>query len=112
MLSQGSGCKAQSLLEDFPPGPQAAEAGQLFLLAKFMCSGGQELGGSADLQALYGQAASAMQRREVSAALYNLLVALNQEAEGRKAGTRRVMQSIFVLLGEGDRLVQQYRLLI
>ena len=112
LLSQGSGCKAQSLLEDFPPGPQAAEVGQLFLLAKFMCSGGQELGGSADLQALYGQAASAMQRREVSAALYNLLVALNQEAEGRKAGTRRVMQSIFVLLGEGDRLVQQYQPLI
>jgi putative thioredoxin len=112
LLSQGSGCKAQALLDDFPSSTQAAEAGQLLLLAKFMCSGGQALGGSADVQALYGQAASAMQRRETSAALYNLLVALNQEADGRKEQTRHVMQSIFLLLGEDDMLVQQYRPLI
>ncbi|NCF68112.1 MAG: tetratricopeptide repeat protein [Chloroflexi bacterium] len=112
LLSQGSGCKAQNLLENFPAGSQAEEAGQLLLLASFMCSGGQELGGSADVQALYGQAASAMQRREASAALYNLLVALNQEPDGRKDRTRGVMQAIFVLLGENDVVVQQYRSLV
>jgi len=112
LLSQGSGCKAQSLLDNFPSTPQAAEAAQLLLLAKFMCSSGQELGGSAEMQALYGQAASAMRRRETSAALYNLLVALNQETDERRAETRRVMQAIFVLLGEDDMLVQQYRGLI
>ena len=111
-LKEGKGCPAESLLSSFPSSPQAQEAQQLLPLAKLMCRGGSELGGSPELQSLYGQAASAMQRREPSAALYNLLVALNQEPEERKTITRRVMQAIFVLLGDGDVLVQQYRKLI
>jgi len=112
LLNKGNGCKAESLLQNFPQGPQAREAGQLLPLAKFMCGGGRDLGGSADVQAFYGQAASAMQRREPSAALYNLLVALNQEPETRKSNTRSVMQAIFVLLGDDNALTQQYRTLI
>ena len=111
-LKEGKGCPAESLLRNFPSGPQAQEAQQLLPLATFMCRGGSELGGSPELQSLYGQAASAMQRREPSAALYNLLVALNQEPEERKAKALGVMQAIFVLLGDNDTLVQQYRKLI
>ena len=111
-LADGNGCQADTLLSNFPASPQAREANQLLPLATFMCRGGNNLGGSPEVQALYGQAASAMQRREPSAALYNLLVALNQESEGRKEKTREVMQGIFVLLGENDTLVQQYRILI
>jgi len=112
LLNQGSGCPAQTLLDNFPDSPKIEEVRNLLLLATFMCSGGQELGGSADVQGMYGQAASAMQRREASAALYNLLVALNQEPEGRKAKARSIMQAIFVLLGENNTLTQQYRSLI
>jgi len=112
LLNQGSGCQAQTLLDNFPASPQKEEAGQLLLLATFMCSGGQELGGSTDVQGMYGQAASAMQRREASAALYHLLVALNQEPQERKAKARGVMQAIFVLLGENNTLTQQYRSLL
>jgi putative thioredoxin len=112
LLNQGNGCQAQKMLDNFPASPQTEEARQLLPLAVFMCSGGQELGGSADVQGMYGQAASAMQRREPSAALYNLLVALNQEPEGRKVKTRGIMQAIFILLGDNNTLTQQYRTLI
>ena len=112
LLNKGNGCKAESLLQNFPESDQSREAAQLLPLAKFMCSGGRDLGGSADVQSLYGQAASAMQRREPSAALYNLLVALNQEPDTRKANTRTIMQAIFLLLGDNDTLTQQYRTLI
>ena len=109
LLNNGNGCKAQSKLQNFPSSPQTREAGQLLPLAKLMCSGGSDLGGSADVQAMYGQAASAMQRREPSAALYHLLVALNQEPAERKDKARSAMQSIFTLRGENDTLTQQYK---
>ena len=113
LLNDGNGCKAQPLLQSFQSSPQAHEAGQLLPLAKFMCTGGRDLGGSADVQAFYSQASSAMQRREPSAALYNLLVAFNQEPDSsRKTKTRSVMQAIFALLGENNTLTQQYRSLI
>jgi hypothetical protein len=108
----GNGCQAETLLNNFPASPQALEAGQLLPLATFICRGGSNLGGSAEIQAMYGQASSALQRREPSAALYNLLVALNQESPDRKQKARAVMEGIFVLLGEKVMLVQQYRKLI
>jgi putative thioredoxin len=111
-LMEGNGCQAETLLSNFPTSPQALEAGQLLLLATFMCRGGSSLGGGAEVQSLYGQASTAMQHREPSAALYNLLVALNQEPQERRDKARAVMEGIFVLLGENEMLVQQYRKLI
>jgi thioredoxin-like negative regulator of GroEL len=77
-----------------------------------MCTGGREMGAVGEAQAQYVQAASAMQRREMSAALYNLLVALNQESAGRKDKARNLMEAAFSLLGESDALTQQYRPLV
>lgn len=111
-LSQGNGCQAENLLNNFPASPQQQEARQLLPLATFMCRGGSNLGGSSDVQAIYGQAASAMQRREPSAALYQLLVASNQEPGARKEQVRLVIQAIFALLGDNDPLVQQYKRVI
>jgi putative thioredoxin len=111
-LKSGDGCKAQNLLNGFPAGAQAAEAQQLLSLAKFVCTGGRDMGGSGEVQAQYSQAASAMQRRETSAALYSLLVAKNQETGSRQEQARALMESIFVLLGETDPLTQQYRPLV
>ena len=111
-LRQGNGCQAENLLNNFPASTQAQEASELLPLATFVCRGGGNMGGDTAVQSLYGQAASALQRREPSAALYNLLAALNQEPNGRKANTKRVMQGVFALLGENDPLVRQYKTLI
>jgi putative thioredoxin len=111
-LTKGDGCAAQRLLANFPAGPQAAEAGRLLTLAEFVCNGGRNVGGSGEAQAQYVQAAGAMQRREPSAALYSLLVALNHETPAGQMKAKNLMEAIFTLLGEGDQLTQQYRPLV
>jgi putative thioredoxin len=110
-LGQGQGCEAHSLLANFPAGPEAGQAQKLLPLAKFLCdvSRGQKLSGQADLNVLYQQTADALRRREPSAALYHLLVALNQEQPARKSQVKDVMLGIFELLGESNPVVQQYR---
>ncbi|MDX1413472.1 MAG: tetratricopeptide repeat protein [Candidatus Promineifilaceae bacterium] len=108
-LHGGEGCKAQSLLADYPPGAGEVEAKKLRALAQFMCTSGLEMGGETDLNHLYSQAAGALQRREVSAALYNLLIAVNQEPANRRENPRRLMDAIFTLLGQDDSLTKQYQ---
>lgn len=100
-LKQGRGCEAQTLLQNFPASPQQAHAAQLLPMAQFICDGQQgKLSGTAV------QAAQSLQRREYGAALYSLLTLRNQEGNGR---ARRVMQSVFALLGENDPTVQAYQ---
>lgn len=111
-LKNGDGCKAQNLLTGFPAGPQAAEAGRLLTLAEFVCTGGRSVGATGEAQAQYVQAASALQRRETSAALYSLLVALNHETPSGQMKAKDLMEAIFSLLGETDPLTQQYRPLV
>ena len=111
-LKNGDGCKAQNLLTGFPAGTQAAEAGRLLTLAEFACTGGRSIGASGEAQAQYAQAASALSRREPSAALYSLLVALNHETPSGQMKARDLMEAIFTLLGETDPLTQQYRPLV
>jgi len=111
-LNNGDGCKAQNLLSGFPSGPHASEAGKLLTLAEFVCTGGRSVGATGEAQAQYAQAASAMQRREPSAALYSLLVALNHETSQGQIKARNLMDAVFTLLGESDPLTQQYRPLV
>ncbi len=100
-LRQGNGCGAQQLLNQFPAAPQQAKAKKLLPLAIFLCDGNQgRLGGTE------AQAANALQRRDYSAALYQLLTSTNQENNAR---ARSVIYSIFALLGDNDPLVQAYR---
>lgn len=109
-LRQGKGCEAQPLLADFPQGSLASEAQQLRPLADFLCqiSRGQQMSGKQDLDAVYRQAADAV-RREPSAALYNLLIAIHQEDPSYKQRPKAIMTGLFALLGEQEPLVQQYR---
>jgi thioredoxin-like negative regulator of GroEL len=100
------------MLSGFPSGSYASEAGKLLTLAEFVCTGGRSVGASGEAQAQYVQAAAAMQRRESSAALYSLLVALNHETPQGQVKARNVMDAIFTLLGETDPLTQQYRPLV
>lgn len=111
-LKKGDGCAAQRLLTGFAAGPQAAEAGRLLTLAEFVCHGGRNVGGSGEAQSQYVQAASALQRRESSTALYSLLVALNHETPARQTKAKNLMEAIFLLLGERDPLTLQYRPLV
>ena len=113
-LGQGQGCQAESLLANFPAGEQAAEAKKLLPLAQFLCQTGrgQQISAQGDLETIYRQAASALQRRAYSEALYNLLVALNQETPAQKRRTQAMMEGVFTLLGESNELTQQYRALV
>lgn len=111
-LHQGEGCKAKTLLAGYPSGAGENEARKLYFLAQFICTSGRELGGTADVQNYYGQAANSLQRRESSAALYNLLVATNQEPPDRRAAPKKLMNAIFVLLGDDHNLTKQYRPLV
>lgn len=110
LLRQGNGCEALSLLEKFPSGPQAAEATRLLPLARFLCRPKQA--GAAELDNLYNQAASALRRRDYSAALYNLLTAYNREKGSSQQQAGEIMQAIFTLVGENDPVASQYRQLI
>ena len=107
LLQKGNGCEAQRLLQDFPAGPQAGAARQLLPLAEFLCDPPRSGDGNVDNQ--YDQAASALRRRDYSAALYQLLSARNQAPAGQKARVQKVMEGVFALLGESHPLVGQYR---
>lgn len=115
LLQRGQGCAAEKLLRGFPSGGRQAEATQLLPLASFLCSvsqGSAPLGSASTQSAAYNQAASAMQRREPSEALYHLLIAYNQESAGNKGQLKQVMEGIFTLLGDADPVTGQYRALI
>lgn len=101
LLKQGDGCTAVPLLQNFPPGPQQPQAEKLLPLAQFMCDGTQgKLSGNA------ANAANALQRKDVTTAMYTLLISINQEKNGR---ARQAMQGIFALLGDADPNVQAYK---
>jgi putative thioredoxin len=109
-LQQGKGCEAQRLLEDFPAGAEAAAAGRLLPLARFLCQPPQS--GDGNVDSLRQQAASALRRRDYGAALYNLLAAYNQGAGAGKRQTKEVMDGVFALLGDDNPLASQYRSLV
>ncbi len=112
LLRQGLGRDAQAQLAQFPAGPQAAEAQTLRPLADFMAKGGQGYGSSNDVDVVYQQAAASLQRRDPSAALYQLLVLKNQESAEKQAAVRALMAGVFAMLGETHTLTQQYRPLV
>ena len=111
-LKQGDGCKAKALLSNHPGGAKNGEVEQLSSLAQFLCSSGREIGGSAEVQNYYGQAANALQRRETSTALYNLLVAYNSETADRREIPKGLLVAIFSLIGEDHSLTKQYKPLV
>ncbi|MCA9948390.1 MAG: thioredoxin [Anaerolineales bacterium] len=106
-LAKGDGCRAQALLDDFPASEQAATANKLLPLAQFMCQGRHS--SQSDLSTAYMQAADALRRREHATALYNLLVASNQESATEKKQTHSIVDGIFSLLGENNQLTRQYQ---
>lgn len=111
LLEQGKGCEAEKILQSFPSGNggagEASTARRLLAVARFLCQPVQT--GSSDLNSLSQNAADALRRRDYSAALYNLLALHNRSAAGVKADPRAVMEGIFMLMGDTNDLVRQYR---
>ena len=112
LLRQGQGCQAQTQLADLPSESLSEKGNRFLTLAKFICDGGQQMAGQSKASSAYQQAADALRRREPSTALYNLLVAQNQETDARKPAVKELMEAIFTMLGEQNTLTQQYRKLI
>lgn len=110
LLRQGNGCDAERLLQNFPTGSDGAIARRLLALARFLCRPPQF--GDADLDSLGQNAASALRRRDYSAALYNLLALHNRGAASARPNTRAIMEGVFTFLGDADPLAQQYRSLL
>ncbi|MEJ2746641.1 MAG: thioredoxin [Anaerolineae bacterium] len=111
LLKQGQGCAALSQLQAITSGVEAASAQKLLPLAQFVCEAGRGFAntGANDLDIAYRQAAGALQNRDHAAALYNLLVILNQDKQYRSGQAYKVMLGLFELLGEQDPLTQTYR---
>jgi putative thioredoxin len=98
LLRQGRGCEAENMLAQLG-GVEQAEGGKLRPLASFLCQGGP---GSGTTQ----QAAIAAQRGDYATALYQLLLAANQE---KNAQAKPVMAAILALLGDTDPLTRAYQ---
>jgi len=109
LLKQGKGCEARTRLQHFPAGPQARQAQLLLPLAQFMCDQGRGGGSNAALNQYCQQAAQALNRREYSTALYQLLAVIRQDRTYRQGQAKNVMNGLFELLGESDPLTQSYR---
>lgn len=110
LLRQGKGCDAETLLRDFPPSPEYADAERLQPLARYLCAAARgKLNGADDLGRLYKQAAEQLTRSDYSAALYNLLAVVRQDKQYRQGEPKFVMLALFALLGEQDPMAQAYR---
>lgn len=98
LLRDGKGCAAQQQLR----GVAEEAARHLLPLAEFMCDTAQGRVSDTQMQ----QVGDALNRRDYSAAMYNLLVA-RQGSRGTQA--TRLMHGLFALLGDNDPLVQAYK---
>ncbi len=106
LLVRGAGCAALEQLGDMP-----GEAATLRPLADYLCRGarGEMLSTVAAAAEAHRATVDAWNRKEPSAALYSLLVALNQETGAEQARTRSLMAAIFSLLGEENTVTRQYK---
>lgn len=107
LLRQGNGCEAERTLQNFPASAEASLANQMLPLARFLCRPLRTGKSEADSQ--LDQAASALRRRDYSAALYSLLAARTQSNPAHKSDVQAIIQGVFGLLGDTDPLVAQYR---
>lgn len=105
-LLNGRGCQAEQLLR----GVSTAVGQQLLALATFMCHPPQSQ--QTEVNNLYQQAVSALQRRRPDEALYPLLGAYNRESGAQKAQMKVVMEAIIAVWREKVPAVGQYATLI
>ena len=110
-LKKGRGFEAYVLLNEFPDSPQKEQADKLLPLARFLfdMGDGDGLTGSEALDEQYLSAAGAMRKRKAIVALDHLFAALEVGEEFDTSYTTEVIESLFSLLGEGNKTVDEYR---
>lgn len=111
LLSQGHGCEAEELLEDFPRSDQITIAEKLEPLAHLLCEvepTDPPLYDS-DLDALFHQSGRLLARGQWEAGMDGLLETIRRDKKYRKAAPRRIMLGLFELLGEDDPRTREYR---
>jgi len=111
LLGQGKGTEADSLLAAFPNGPEAGAVEALRPLARFLIAPATSGNGSSkeDLDAALRQASQAMSTGDFRAGLDLLLSVLRRDRHYRADEPRKVMLSVFELMGDQDALTREYR---
>ncbi len=111
LVARGLGCEALDLLDEFPRSDEAVTAETFRALAEALCEVEPAESPIDDdpLDALYHQSARLFARGQWEACLDGLLDVLRSNKRFRDGAARKIMLSIFTLLGEGDPLTQRYR---
>ncbi|MBL8092592.1 MAG: tetratricopeptide repeat protein [Anaerolineales bacterium] len=111
LVARGLGCEALDLLDEFPRSDEAVTAATFRALAEALCEVEPAESPIDDdpLDALYHQSARLFARGQWEACLDGLLDVLRSNKRFRDGAARKMMLSVFSLLGEGDPLTQRYR---
>jgi putative thioredoxin len=111
LLAQGRGCEAEELLEDFPRSDHIMTAETLKPLAHLLCQvePAEPPIYDSDLDALFYQAGRLLARGQWEAGIDGLLETIRRDKKYGKGEPRRIMLSLFELLGEDDPRTREYR---
>ncbi len=111
LLMRGEGEEAQGLLSHLPAGSEWAEAEVLLPLAHLLAE--VEAGAPTDeadpLAAMLQRSGELIKRENLLAAMDGLLDILRADKRYRDGLPRKVLLAIFVLLGDEDPLLREYR---
>lgn len=111
LLMQGEGAQAQTLLADFPPGVEWAEAEKLKPLADLLDEAAATHDAETEdgLLAQYLQAGRLIGMGNLEAAMDGLLDVLRADRDYRRGQAKKALLAIFTLLGDTDPLTRSYR---
>jgi putative thioredoxin len=110
LLAQGQGEASLEILKGFPSSREYASAEKLLTMAEALVRSKTSAASSDDpLEAAYNQALRLVGRGNLEAAMDGLLDILRQDKRYRDGEPRKVMLSLFELLGEEHPLTHPYR---
>jgi putative thioredoxin len=109
-LMQGSYSDARMIMSDFPPSPEYSHMEILRPLFDGIVAENADLGTNDEpLDAVYHNALRLIKRGNLAAAMDGLLDILRQDKHFHNDGIRKVLLSLFEILGDNHPLCQQYR---
>ena len=109
LLLQGSAAESLEILINFPPSREYSSAEKLLPLARALSHLGEEIFSDDPLDAAYQNALRLIIHANLEAAMDGLLDILRQDKHYRNDDTRKLILSIFELIGEDNPTTRQYR---